>query len=184
MDRQHLMKIGMLAVAAVALIYIISLYSKKAESKPEYFADNAEEEISDNYEDDTETPMEHFTGTGVQGVSSDVTYEPVNAGDEDSSQPKDCFPKDQLTPGELLPSGDSSKWSASVPTGQGELGDQNFLTAGYHVGVNTVGQTLRNANRQIRSEPSNPQLKVSPWLQSTIESDTNRKPLEIGGCQN
>lgn len=184
MDRQHLMKIGMLAVAAVALIYIISLYSKKAESKPEYFTGNAEEEISENYEDDTGTPMEHFTGTGVQGVSSDVTYEPVNAGDEDSSQPKDCFPKDQLTPGELLPSGDSSKWSASVPTGQGELGDQNFLTAGYHVGVNTVGQTLRNANRQIRSEPSNPQLKVSPWLQSTIESDTNRKPLEIGGCQN
>jgi|SaaInlV_150m_DNA_4_1039716.scaffolds.fasta_scaffold21659_2 hypothetical protein len=184
MDRQHLMKIGMLAVAAVALIYIISLYSKKAESKPEYFTDNDEEEISENYEDDTETPVEHFTGTGVQGVSSDVTYEPVNAGDEDSSQPKDCFPKDQLTPGELLPSGDSSKWSASVPTGQGELGDQNFLTAGYHVGVNTVGQTLRNANRQIRSEPSNPQLKVSPWLQSTIESDTNRKPLEIGGCQN
>jgi hypothetical protein len=184
MDRQHLMKIGMLAVAAVALIYIISLYSKKAESKPEYFADDSDPEMSENYEDDTETPVEHFTGTGVQGVSSDVTYEPVNAGDEDSSQPKDCFPKDQLTPGELLPSGDSSKWSASVPTGQGELGDQNFLTAGYHVGVNTVGQTLRNANRQIRSEPSNPQLKVSPWLQSTIESDTNRKPLEIGGCQN
>ena len=184
MDRQHLMKIGMLAVAAVALIYIISLYSKKAESKPEYFTGNDEEEIAEHYAGDTETPVEHFTGTGVQGVSSDVTYEPVNAGDEDSSQPKDCFPKDQLTPGELLPSGDSSKWSASVPTGQGELGDQNFLTAGYHVGVNTVGQTLRNANRQIRSEPSNPQLKVSPWLQSTIESDTNRKPLEIGGCQN
>jgi len=185
MDRQHLMKIGMLAVAAVALIYIISLYSKKAESKPEYFADDDDTEIAEHYTDDEgEAPVEHFTGTGVQGVSSDVTYESVNGKDEDSAQPKDCFPKDQLTPGELLPSGDNSKWSASVPSGQGELGDQNFLTAGYHVGVNTVGQTLRNANRQIRSEPSNPQLKVSPWLQSTIETDTNRKPLEIGGCQN
>ena len=183
MDRQHLMKIGMLAVAAVALIYVISLYSKKEESNPEYF-EGDEIAIAEHYADDIATPVEHFTGTGVQGVSSDVTYEPVNASDEDSSQPKDCFPKDQLTPGELLPSGDNSKWSASVPTGQGELGDQNFLTAGYHVGVNTVGQTLRNANRQIRSEPSNPQLKVSPWLQSTIETDTNRKPLEIGGCQN
>ena len=29
--------------------------------------------------------------------------------------------------------------------------------------------------------PPNPQVKVSPWLQSTIEPDTNRKPMEIGG---
>ena len=70
-------------------------------------------------------------------------------------------PKDQLTPGELLPGDADSKWSESVPSGQGELSDQNFLTGGYHVGVNTVGQTLRNANRQIRSEPPNPQVKVS-----------------------
>ena len=49
--------------------------------------------------------------------------------------------------------------------------------------VNTVGQTLRNANRQLRSEPPNPQVKVSPWLQTTIEADTNRRPLEIGGCE-
>ena len=52
-----------------------------------------------------------------------------------------------------------------------------------NVGVNTVGQTLRNANRQLRSEPPNPQVKVSPWLQTTIEADTNRRPLEIGGCE-
>lgn len=97
--------------------------------------------------------------------------------------PTDCFPKDQLTPAELLPGDASSKWAQSVPAGQGELGDQNFLTAGYHIGVNTVGQTLRNANRQLRSEPPNPQVKVSPWLQTTIEPDTNRRPLEIGGCQ-
>lgn len=98
--------------------------------------------------------------------------------------PKDCFPKDQLTPAELLPGDANSKWAQSVPANPGELGDQNFLAAGFHVGINTVGQTLRNANRQLRSEPPNPQVKVSPWLQSTIEPDTNRRPLEIGGgCQ-
>ena len=64
--------------------------------------------------------------------------------------------------------------------GQGGLTDQNFLNAGYHVGINTVGQSLRNANRQLRSDPPNPQVKVSPWLQTTIEPDVNRKPLEIG----
>ena len=96
--------------------------------------------------------------------------------------PKDCYPKDQLSPEELLPGNENSKWAQSNPKGKGELGDQNFLTAGYHIGVNTVGQSLRNANLQLRSEPPNPQIKVSPWLQSTIEPDTNRKPLEIGGC--
>ena len=35
---------------------------------------------------------------------------------------------------------------------------------------------------QVRSEPPNPQVKVSPWQQSTIEPDMGRKPLEIGGC--
>jgi len=96
--------------------------------------------------------------------------------------PNDCYPKDQLTPSELLPGDANSTWAQVNPAGQGSLGDQNFLNAGFHVGVNTVGQTLRNANLQLRSEPPNPQVKVSPWLQSTIEPDTNRKPLEIGGC--
>lgn len=95
--------------------------------------------------------------------------------------PKDAYPKDQLSPAELLPGDANSTWAQVNPSGQGSLGDQNFLNAGFHVGTNTVGQTLRNANLQLRSEPPNPQVKVSPWLQSTIEPDTNRKALEIGG---
>ena len=94
--------------------------------------------------------------------------------------PADCFPKDQLKPSELLPGDANSKWAQVNPVGQGELKDVNFLEAGYHVGVNTVGQSLRNANRQLRSEPLNPQTKVSPWNQTTIEADINRRPLEIG----
>ena len=31
----------------------------------------------------------------------------------------------------------------------------------------------------LRSEPPNPVKKVGPWMQSTIEPDLNRKPLEI-----
>ena len=96
--------------------------------------------------------------------------------------PQDCFPKDQLNPDDLLPGNAATKFAASNPQAGGELKDQNFLEAGHHIGVNTVGQSLRNANRQLRSEPANPQVKVSPWLTTTIEPDTNRRPLEIGGC--
>ena len=56
--------------------------------------------------------------------------------------------------------------------------NQNFLTAGYHVGINTVGTSLRNGNMQLRSEPINPQIKVSPWNQTTIQPDLNRRPLD------
>ena len=208
MDRQHLMKMAMLALAVVALVYVTSLCSRKKVERFEDMEvdfdnhdDSGNGEAEDNGEDSSdgfqnevdgeghedEQVNEHFNsgnGNQVTGMTNDhgASYESV-AQEGDGSRPADCFPKDQLTPGELLPGDANSKWSESVPTGQGELSDQNFLTAGYHVGVNTVGQTLRNANRQIRSEPPNPQVKVSPWLQTTIETDTNRRPLEIGGCE-
>lgn len=93
-----------------------------------------------------------------------------------------CYPRDRLTAEDLLPKdAANSKWSQLNPIGQGNVQDQNFLTAGYHVGVNTQGQSLRNANYQLRSEPSNPQISVSPWSISTIEPDINRKAFEIGG---
>ena len=93
------------------------------------------------------------------------------------------FPKEQLTAEELLPQDNSSLWAQVNPSGEGSLKDRNFLQSGYHIGINTVGQTLRNANLQLRSEPPCPQVQVSPWSQSTIESDVSRKPFEIGGCQ-
>ena len=92
-----------------------------------------------------------------------------------------CYPKQkELKPEDLLPKDMNTKWAQVNPTGQGMLADRNFLDAGHHVGINTVGQTLRNANYGLRSEIPNPQIKVSPWQQSTIDPDVGRKPLEMG----
>lgn len=94
-----------------------------------------------------------------------------------------CYPKEQLTAEELLPQENfASQWAQTYPTGQGTLKDKNFLQAGHHIGINTVGQTLRNANLQLRSEPPCPQVQVSPWLQSTISPDLNRRVFEVGSC--
>jgi hypothetical protein len=41
------------------------------------------------------------------------------------------------------------------------------------IGVNTIQTTLKNSNRQIRSEFPNPKTKISPWMNSSIEPDTN-----------
>jgi len=101
---------------------------------------------------------------------------------ESFTQDRDQFPKDTLNPDELLPSNNNSMWNQVNPSGEGTLKDRNFLQSGYHIGINTVGQTLRNANLQLRSEPPCPQVKVSPWMTSTIEPDVSRRPFEISGC--
>jgi hypothetical protein len=96
-----------------------------------------------------------------------------------SETPEGCYPRDQLTPGELLPKDQNSVWSQQNPMGSGSLKGKNFLSAGALIGINTVGQSMRNANYQLRSEPPNPQVAVSVFNQSTIEPDTNRRSLEI-----
>lgn len=94
-----------------------------------------------------------------------------------------CYPRDRLTASDLLPKDAAdSKWARINPSGTGDIHDQNYLTAGYHVGINTVGQTLRNANLQLRSEIPNPQNAVSPWGNSTIEPDLRQYTLEIGSA--
>ncbi len=94
--------------------------------------------------------------------------------------PAGCYPRDQLTPDELLPKDTNSVWAQQNPMGTGSLKGKNFLSAGALIGINTVGQSLRNANHQIRSEPPNPQVPVSVFNNSTIEPDMNRRDLEIG----
>lgn len=124
---------------------------------------------------------EGFTDPAEAQQNSDPAAVEPQPENNQNQLPSECYPKDVLTSADLLPRDANSLHAQVVPSGQGALTDQNFLTAGYHIGINTVGQTLRNANRQLRSEPANPQQVVSPWLQTTIEPDINRRPLEIGG---
>ena len=93
--------------------------------------------------------------------------------------PSSCNASSQ-NPADLLPKDNNSQWAQLNPAGKGDLANINLLKAGYHIGIDTVGQTLRNANLQIRSEPPNPQVNVGPWNLSTIESDIMRPPLELG----
>ena len=87
---------------------------------------------------------------------------------------------EQLTANDLLPTdSEADEWAEENPEGDGMVADKNFLTAGHHIGIDSVGQTLKNANYGLRSEPSIPREDVGPWLNSTIEADTNRRPLEI-----
>ena len=95
--------------------------------------------------------------------------------------PPSCSPNgSSQNPADLLPKDTNSQWAQLNPAGKGDLANINLLKAGYHIGIDTVGQTLRNANLQIRSEPPNPQVNVGPWNLSTIEPDFMRPPLQLG----
>lgn len=85
-------------------------------------------------------------------------------------------------PSDLLPTDQNSQWSALNPNTmtQGNVLMPDLLQAGYHIGLDTIGQTLRNANYQLRSDPIIPKADVGPWNNSTMEPDLARVPLEIG----
>jgi hypothetical protein len=134
--------------------------------------------------------MQHqYKNTNIQASSTvspsdpngNEIFSPAN-GVQTSSPglPASCSKPNIQNPDELLPSDTNSQWAQLNPSGKGYLSDVNLLKAGYHIGIDTIGQSLRNANLQIRSEPPNPQMNVSIWNQSTISPDFTRVPLEIG----
>ena len=94
--------------------------------------------------------------------------------------PPSCSKSPVADPSELLPKDTNSQWAQLNPSGSGDLENVNLLRSGYHMGIDTVGNSLRNANLQLRSEPANPQSNVGPWNNTTISPDTMRVPLEIG----
>jgi hypothetical protein len=130
----------------------------------------------EDFEDEDFEDEEKFEDEGFNNMNDTSGSADFNS----AASPPGCYPRDQLTPGELLPKDTNSVWAQQNPMGNGSLKGKNFLSAGALIGINTVGQSLRNANYQLRSEPPNPQVPVSVFYNSTIEPDTNRRDLEIG----
>ena len=116
-------------------------------------------------------PMQdNLDGPALVGSSNGLSNLPVS----------NCVNKDLLNPTDLLPKDVNNTWANGLVP-DNELKNVNLLNAGHHVGINTVGSSLRNANLQLRSEPPNPRTEnLCPWNNSTIEGDTMRLPLEIG----
>lgn len=147
---------------------------KPAEKKPEPKKEEKKAEKKDKFQDMNDKEEEK-----KEGFADLNAYEgPAQFGSADA--PAGCYPRDQLTPSELLPKDMASVWAEQNPMGPGSLKGKNFLSAGALIGVNTVGQSLRNANLQVRSEPPCPQVAVSIFNQSTISPDISHRPLEIG----
>jgi hypothetical protein len=98
-----------------------------------------------------------------------------NAGSGISGEPNFASTNTRLQSKDLIPQGgDNNMWKKLNPDPEGWLEGRNFLQAGYHLGINTIGQSRKNANYQLRSEPANPRDQVSVWNQSQIDPDVRR----------
>ena len=59
-----------------------------------------------------------------------------------------------------------------------KLNDDNLInTERYVIGINTVGQSLKNGSHDLRGTIPNPKFTISPWNNSTYEPDMNIRPL-------
>lgn len=69
-------------------------------------------------------------------------------------------------------------WDDGFSQAKYNMNDDKLInTERYIIGINTVGQSLKNASYDIRGTVANPKFSVSPWNNSTIEPDMNLKPL-------
>lgn len=119
--------------------------------------------------------------SGSAGVAVPSAEQTVNPAAAPSTAPSSGYSAQEVAnPSELLPKDDNSQWAMLNPSSQNAPNTPDLLQAGYHIGLDTVGQTLKNPNLQLRSDPIISKADVGPWNQSTVEPDLMRVPLEVG----
>ncbi len=99
----------------------------------------------------------------------------------DISMPSDSNARPITQPNDLIVKDDpNSEWGKLNLNNMGNVLNADLLQAGYHMGLDSIGSTMKNANLQLRSDPIIPKQDVGPWNQSTYEPDYGRVPLEVG----
>lgn len=159
----------LVVVVAVVSVYVLyKTYYPEQKTMLEFM-----EEVSAEQPSQPEAP-----------VSTDQPIVPPVLGDEfpvqtDSSAAATIA--DSIAAEDLLPKSQEAKdFEAQFPLGTGDLASKNFVVAGHNIGINTVSSSMKNANLQLRSDPFIEPKMVSPFLNSTITPDLNRKNFEIG----
>jgi hypothetical protein len=160
-------------LGAIVLVYAVYTYSDQKFVVPH-------EPLQGEANGRQNTPMvggnqaAPVASTGANGYSS------VNGMTGQGGAPAGATNLPVANPSDLLPRDTNNQWGSLNPSGSGDLLGQNLLSATFLTGIDTIGNTMKNANLQLRSEPPNPQLNVGPWNQSTFAPDLMRTPLELG----
>ena len=176
LSQTKMVRLGMVLAGVVALYVLFASYS----SSKSALLDKAEE----------------LGGLGVRGPLSEqgpYMNSPNSLGGNAANvqgmqgrtpSSQQTYSESVLSASELLPKGElGASFAAVNPVGAEDLKGQNFLQAGYHSNINVVGiaQTNRNPSYDIRSELPNPQSKVGPFLNTTIDPDPFKTSRQLEG---
>lgn len=149
-----------------------SVQEKKSNALDSYFQNSGENDLNQN----TFGPND----SGSIGADLNTAYE--NPLPNDSC--RDCidFSKNkqrEYKSSDYLPQDVNDEWfETDFSNAKYQVDDDKLInTDKYVVGINTVGQSLKNPSYDIRGTIPNPKVTVSPWNQSTIEPDFNLKSL-------
>ena len=176
LSQTKMVRLGLVLAGVVALYVVLNSYSGAKMA----VLDKAEELGGTGVASPLSDQGPYMTiphGVGGNAVSVEGLQSRNPAGQQ-------TYSETTLSSSELLPNGKiGADWAAVNPVGATDLKGQNFLQAGYHSNINVIGtsQTLRNATYDIRSEPANPQARVGPFLQTTIDPDPFRTTRGLEG---
>ena len=159
-------KNGMWVFVAIIILFVIWALMTYSKSKGV---------VSDNMYS-AESAKPYSSGFSEQASPSAVSNVPSAV----AAQPGSYALQPVANPGDLLPQDKNSQWASLNPVNNGTPMVVDLMAAGTFIGLDTIGQTLRNANLQLRSDPIIEKKEVGPWLRSTIEPDLGRVPLELG----
>jgi hypothetical protein len=149
---QTLVKI-LLAALVVILVYRVLCRPK---SSPEYYQDTFS--VFDPYTLQ-KAPISGIKSRQIPQERTQIMQPPTSV---------DLLPKP-------TPQDTKDDWSAFAPRA---LSNAQLLDATKFVGVDTVMSTMKNANRQLRQDPAIPKKDIGPFMNSTIEADMFRRPIE------
>jgi hypothetical protein len=122
----------------------------------------------DNMENEnTETPVEDTE----KEPSAEIEIPTADSPGNNSANPSDLLP---------APNSGKNGWDVLDGVGTTVGANPDLLDAGHHTGIDTVGQSLRNANLQLRSDPTIPLKDTGPWNQTTIDATNVQVPFNLG----
>jgi hypothetical protein len=166
---------GFIQIAVVIIIVILIIYFSKR--------------MSESMTNQNWLKSSPFTSTPVPIITSECnTATPANMlhveaapeHDSDISPVHFSVSSEQLMASDLLPKSSVASEFSGGFNGV-DLSASNFLTSGFSAGINTQGNSNKNPNFSIRSDPYIPtNQNLGPWQMSTILPDNNRKTFEIG----
>lgn len=116
----------------------------------------------------------------LSGNLYDSEFQAVNFSNERAQKISACaqnaptFVATSLLPSPSIPGQQS--WDINAP--ENILANQNFLSATQQIGIDTVLGSTRNQSYDIRNNIPNPINIVSPWMNSVVLPDLEKRPLD------